>query len=62
MSIPLRALVVLEVDGVVYASGEVLELPDGQEARAVELQSYGYADEAPVEPMKKTRRKTGTGS
>lgn len=62
MSISLRALVALELDGVAYAAGEVLELPDSQEARAAELDSYGYADEIPAEPMKKTRRKTGTGS
>jgi hypothetical protein len=56
--ISLRALVTLELDGVVYASGEVLELPEGQEARAAQLQSYGYADASPAEPVKKTRRKT----
>jgi hypothetical protein len=60
--ISLRALVTLEVDGVVYASGEVLELPDGHEARATQLQSYGYAAEAPAEPVKKTRRKTTPAS
>lgn len=58
MSVSLRALVFLELDGVVYASGEVLELPDGQEARAAELLSYGYADEAPAEPVRTRRRRT----
>lgn len=62
MSISLKALVTLELDGAVYQPGEWITLPDGQEARAAELQAYGYVDRAPVEPMKKTRRKTGTGS
>ena len=60
MSIPLKDLVTLEVDGVVYATGEELELPDGQEARAAELASYGYADEAPAEPVKPRRRKAAS--
>jgi hypothetical protein len=58
VSIPLKALVILELDGVVYASGEVLVLPDGQEARAAGLRTYGYAAEAPAEPVKPRRRKS----
>lgn len=62
MSISLQALVQLEIDGVVHQPGDWITLPDGQEDRAAQLQSYGYAEQAPAEPMKKTRRKTGTGS
>ena len=62
MSISLRALVALDLDGVEYAAGEVLELPDGQEARAAELRSYGYACEVPVEPVKRARRKAAPAS
>jgi hypothetical protein len=57
VSIALQALVQLELDGHVYQPGEWITLSDGQEARAAELQTYGYAAEAPVEPVKKTRRK-----
>ncbi|MEU9405576.1 hypothetical protein AB0E08_07715 [Streptomyces sp. NPDC048281] len=56
--ISLRALVSLELDGVVHAPGAVLELPDGQEARAAELQRYGYAAEAPAEPVRTRRRRS----
>lgn len=57
MSIPIRVLVTMEVDGVLYMTGEVAELPAGQEARAREFASYGYAAEVPEEPVKPRRRK-----
>lgn len=57
MSIPLKARVQLELDGHTYQPGEWITLPDGQQERALELQAYGYADEASAEPVKKVRRK-----
>ncbi|MGA5598381.1 hypothetical protein ACPCSE_29525 [Streptomyces cellulosae] len=57
MSIPLKARVQLDIDGHVYQPGEWVSLPDGQEERARQLLAYGYADEAPAQPVKpKTRR------
>jgi hypothetical protein len=75
VSIALQALVQLEIDGAVYQPGEWITLPDGQEARAAELQSYGYADElvtgseeAPVAvqeaaaPVRTRRKRTASTS
>jgi hypothetical protein len=62
VSIPLKALVALELDGVVYQPGEWISLPDGQDARATQLQAYGYVAPASAEPVKKTRRKTAPAS
>jgi hypothetical protein len=58
VSIPLKALVTLELDGVVYASGEWIALPDDQQSRAQGLLSYGLVEEAPAEPVKTRRRRT----
>lgn len=60
MSIPLKARVQLELDGHVYQPGEWVTLPDGQEARAQQLLAYGYADEAPADPVKPRRRKAAS--
>jgi hypothetical protein len=62
VSIPLKALVTLELDGVVYQPGEWITLPDGQDARAAQLLAYGYADEAPADPVKRPRRKAAPSS
>lgn len=60
MSIPLKARVQLDIDGRVYQPGEWVSLPDGQEDRARQLLAYGYADEAPAEPVKPRRRKAAS--
>lgn len=50
-TIELKARVDMNVDGVTYAAGEWISLPEGQQARAQELIRYGLADAA-----KKPRR------
>lgn len=62
MSIPLKALVQLELDGQVYPAGQWVSLPDGQEERAAELLAYGLAEEAPADPVKKTRKRAPSPS
>lgn len=58
--IPLKARVQLEIDGRVYAPGEWISLADGQQDFAQQLLAYGYADEAPAEPVKARRRKAAS--
>lgn len=58
MSIPLKAVVSVELDGVVYASGQWITLPDEQQERAQGLLSYGLVEEAPADPVKTRRRRT----
>lgn len=60
MSIPLKARVQLGIDGRIYAPGEWVELPDGQEARARQLVEYGLVDEAPAEPVKPKARRSSS--
>jgi hypothetical protein len=62
VSIPVKVLVTLELDGVVYVSGEIAEFPESHAARAREFASYGYVTPASEEPVKKTRRKTASTS
>jgi hypothetical protein len=54
---PLTARVELELDGTVYAPGQEIVLPEGQEDREAALLAYGYADRAPVKAVAATRRR-----
>ncbi|MFI0967100.1 hypothetical protein ACH4S8_37800 [Streptomyces sp. NPDC021080] len=58
MSVSVKALVHLTVDGTAYEAGEWVTLPDAQAARAQELVSYGLAEEAPAAPVKGRRRRS----
>ncbi|MFE0490243.1 hypothetical protein [Streptomyces griseoaurantiacus] len=57
MSVSVKALVRLELDGAVYEPGQWVTLPDGQAERAQGLVAHGLAAEAPAAPVKPARRK-----
>lgn len=59
MSVSVKALVQIDLDGKPYAPGEWITLPDEQKARAQELLAYGLVEEAPAAPVKARRRRTG---
>lgn len=56
MTVSVKALVQLDLDGTTYEPGEWVTLPDTQAARAQELLAYGLAEEAPAAPVKARRR------
>lgn len=60
MSVSVKALVHINLDGAEYEPGEWITLPDGQEPRAQELLAYGLAEEAPAAPVKSRRRKASS--
>ncbi|MFJ4902887.1 hypothetical protein [Streptomyces sp. NPDC088727] len=57
MTLSVKALVQIVLDGESYEPGQWITLPDGQQARAQELLSYGLAEEAPAAPVKSKRRR-----
>jgi hypothetical protein len=60
VTIPLKALVALELDGKDYAPGEWVTLPDGQEDRAQSLLAHGLAEQAPANPVKTSRKRASS--
>ncbi|MFD8648648.1 hypothetical protein [Streptomyces mirabilis] len=58
MTVSVKALVQLDLDGKTYEPGEWITLPDEQKSRAQELLTYGLAEEAPAAPVKGRRRRT----
>lgn len=60
MSVSVKALVQIDLDGKTYEPGEWITLPDRQRARAQELLAYGLAEEAPAKPVKPSRRRSAS--
>jgi hypothetical protein len=58
MSVSVKALVQLGLDGETYEPGDWITLPDEQQPRAQELLAYGLVEEAPAAPVKGRRRRT----
>ncbi|WP_428957914.1 hypothetical protein [Streptomyces sp. cg35] len=58
--VSVKALVRIDVDGQWYGPGEWIVLPEEQKVRADALVAYGLAELAPVAPVKKARRTTGS--
>jgi hypothetical protein len=57
VSISVKALVQIALDGAIYKPDEWITLPDEQQPRAQELLAYGLVVEAPAAPVKPRRRK-----
>ncbi|MEU6362131.1 hypothetical protein [Streptomyces albidoflavus] len=60
MSVAVKALVQITLDGRQYEAGEWITLPEEQRARAQELVAYGLAEQAPAAPVKARRRKASS--
>ncbi|MCX4799583.1 hypothetical protein OG497_37650 [Streptomyces sp. NBC_01242] len=57
MSVSVKALVQIDLDGTTYEPGSWITLPDSQGARAQELLAYGLVEEAPAKPVRPKRRR-----
>lgn len=58
MTVSVKALVQIDLDGKTYEPGEWITLPDEQKPRAQELLAYGLVEEAPAAPVKARRRRS----
>lgn len=60
MTVSVKALVQITIDGKTYQPGQWITFPEAQKWRAQELVAYGLAEEAPAKPVKPVRRRAAS--